>query len=116
MILQRTTLPLDTLGCAAAAVPVEHVLRAVPGVTQVFVNPVTEMTYIEYDPDQCDEHTLRAALDELGYGHTPAHRPPAEPWRGQRGRVGWLLAIAYRALRRRRSPVTRSLQHQEKRQ
>ena len=116
MMLQRATLPLDTLGCAAASVPVEHALRSVPGVTHVYVNPVTEMAYIEYDSDRCDERTLRAALDELGYGATPGHQPPAIPRHGQRGWIGRLLTVASRALRRIRSPATRNLQNLEKTQ
>ena len=116
MMLQRATLPLDTLGCAAASVPVEHALRSVPGVTHVYVNPVTEMAYIEYDSDRCDERTLRAALDELGYGATPGHQPPAIPRHGQRGWIGRLLTVASRALRRSRSPATRNLQNLEKTQ
>ena len=116
MILQRATLPLDTLGCAAASIPVEHALRSVPGVTHVYVNPVTEMAYIEYDSDRCDERTLRAALDELGYGATPGHQPPAIPRHGQRGWIGRLLTVASRALRRSRSPATRNLQNLEKTQ
>ena len=117
MILQRATLPLDTLGCAAASIPVEHALRSVPGVTHVYVNPVTEMAYIEYDSDRCDERTLRAALDELGYGATPAHQPPAIPRHGrQRGWIGRLLTVASGALRHRRSPATRNRQNLEKTQ
>ena len=116
MILQRATLPLDTLGCAAASIPVEHALRSVPGVTHVYVNPVTEMAYIEYDSDRCDERSLRAALDELGYGATPAHQPPTVPRHRQRGWIGRLLTVVSRAVRRRRSPATRNLQNLERTQ
>jgi cation transport ATPase len=116
MILQRATLPLDTLGCAAASVPVEHALRSVPGVTHVYVNPVTEMAYIEYDSDRCDERTLRAALDQLGYGAAPADPPRTIPRHRQRGFIGRLLTVASRALRRRRSTATRNLQNLEKTQ
>ena len=114
MILRCTTIPLDTFGYSAAAVPIEHALRAVPGVTHVYVNPVTEMAYVRYDQDRCDERTLRAALDDLGHGATPQQWPLAEPGHRHEGRVARLLTIAYRALRRRRSPVTRNLEDREK--
>lgn len=114
MILQRATLPLETLGCAAARVPIEHALRAVPGVTHVFVNPVTEMAYVEYNPERCDEHTLRVTLAELGYGTTPGHQSSVDGPRDQHERFRWLRAVAYRALRSRRSPATRALYDQEK--
>ena len=107
MSLQRITLPLDTLGCAASAVPVEHALRAVPGVTQVFVNPVTEMAYVEYDRDRCQERAIREALVESGYRSASAHEAPAE-LPGRRGRlIGRLVAAALGVLRRSRQPATR---------
>ena len=115
MTLQHATLPLDTLGCSAAAVPVEHALRAVAGVTHVFVNPVTEMAYVEYDPERCDAYTLRMTLEKLGYDRTPEHLAPDNPQRRQHARFGWWLrAVADRAFRSRRSPATRALHDQEK--
>ena len=73
--LQHAAVPIRQLGCAEAAPGIERELRAVPGVTRVYVNPVTEMAYVEYDADQCDETTLRASLIRAGYDE----RPSAEP-------------------------------------
>ena len=101
MSLQRSTFPLPTLRCAAESVAVEHLLRAVRGVAQVFVNPVTEMAYVEYDTDRCDEDSLRAALETAGYAVTPLQRLRAEPRRREEGGVRRLMRIALGAFRRR---------------
>ncbi len=71
------TLPICELGFAGAAPGIERALRDVPGVTLVNVNPVTEMAYVEYDSDGCDEYTLRAALDRAGYLEKPVELPLA---------------------------------------
>ena len=113
MSLQRITLPLDTLGCAASAIPVEHALRSVPGVTQVFVNSVTEMAYVEYDQERCDERALREALVESGYGSVSAHRAPPELSNRRGRRIGRVVAAALGALRRPRPPATRSPRNED---
>ena len=73
--LQHAAVPIRQLGCAAAAPAIERELRAVPGVTRVYVNPVTEMAYLEYDADQCDEATLRASLIRAGYDDRTSEKP-----------------------------------------
>ena len=115
MSLQRSTLPLPTLRCAAEAITVEHVLRAVPGVTHVFVNPVTEMAYVEFDPDKCDAHSIRAALETAGYAASPIQRRPAITRRRQDGGVRRLVRMALGGFRR-RVQVGSSLQNREKAQ
>jgi copper chaperone CopZ len=65
----RTTLPLTTPGCGGgAALTVERELASVPGVTRVYVNPLTEMAYVEYDAARCGDAELTAALRRAGYG------------------------------------------------
>lgn len=64
---RTTTLLLERAYCVAGtAATLERVLRAVPGVRRVFVNPVTEAAYIETDADACTEQDLVKALDSLG--------------------------------------------------
>ena len=70
---QHVVLPIRDLGCADAAPTIERVLRNVPGVTRVYVNPVTEMAYVEYESERCGEVALRSALDRAGY-KTPEPR------------------------------------------
>ena len=79
MTLQHTALPIYNLGCAGgAAGTVERLLRGVPGVTRVYVNPVTEMAYVEYDGERCDERQLTAALERSGYDDAAARRARSE--------------------------------------
>lgn len=73
--VQHVALPIRELGCAANAPGIEHTLRKVPGVSRVYVNPVTEMAYVEYDPSVCDEAAVAAALRRAGFG---APQDPAE--------------------------------------
>ena len=65
MTRAHTTLPVNPRGCTGTTT-LEKTLRDVPGVLRVYVNPVTEMAYIEYDADRCDEHLLATTLAREG--------------------------------------------------
>ena len=66
MTRAHATLPVNPLGCTGTTT-LEKTLRDVPGVLRVYVNPVTEMAYVEYDGDRCDEHILATALAREGF-------------------------------------------------
>jgi cation transport ATPase len=69
MTTARVTLPLDNLGGGGGeALAIERAIATLPGVTQVYINPLTEMAYVAYDPALVGRQHLRAALDRLGYG------------------------------------------------
>lgn len=69
MTLRHVALPLYNLGCAGGgATTIERILRPVPGVMRSYVNPVTEMAYVEYDRERCDERQLTLELERAGYG------------------------------------------------
>lgn len=69
MPVARTTVPLLPLGCGGAGRSlIERALLAVPGVLKAYVNPVTEMAYVEYDPAQCAQGEIRAAVARTGFG------------------------------------------------
>ena len=73
MTTVRVTLPLYNLGCGGGeALAIERAIATLPGVTQVYLNPLTEMAYVVYDPALVGQQHLRAALDRLGYGAPPA--------------------------------------------
>jgi cation transport ATPase len=73
MTTAHVTLPLYNLGCGGAeALAIERAIATMPGVTQVYLNPLTEMAYVVYDPALLGQQHLRAALDGLGYGQPPA--------------------------------------------
>ena len=66
----RVTLPLaDLTRGGGDAVIVERALGEVPGVVHAYVNPSTEMAYIEYDPERTGVDRLKRAVQSAG-------RPP----------------------------------------
>lgn len=64
---QRATLILRGLGCGGAH-SLERRIARVPGVTAVYVNPATELAYVDYDPDNCELAAVAAAVERAGYG------------------------------------------------
>lgn len=67
MKTKHSTVLLEDAGCVAGSIQtIEHALRQVPGVVRVYVNPVTEAAYVEYDPDSCTEAALVAAIQSIG--------------------------------------------------
>lgn len=65
---QHVTLSIDGLSCGGGGVLiVERVLAHTPGVTHVYVNPATEMAYIEYDPTVTTLERLMEAVKRSGF-------------------------------------------------
>jgi len=68
----RVTLPLaDLMRGGGDAITVERALGGVLGVVHAYVNPSTEMAYIEYDPERTGVDRLKRAVQSAG-------RPPGE--------------------------------------
>lgn len=66
---ERITLPIYNLGCGGGgALAVERALAKVSGVTQAYVNPLTEMAYVVYDSALANANDLRGVIDRMGYG------------------------------------------------
>ena len=64
---RRITLPLYGLACGGGgALTAERALAKVPGVDRTYVNPLTEMAYVEYDPAITQPAQLIAALEGVG--------------------------------------------------
>jgi cation transport ATPase len=69
MHTERVTIPIYNLGCAGGgALTIEQVLRRVPGVAHAYVNPATEMAYVDYDPVLVNPSRLRTVITTAGYG------------------------------------------------
>lgn len=69
MATARVTLPLYNLGRGSSdTLAIERAIAGTAGVAQVYINPLTEMVYVVYDPALLDPEHLRAGLDRLGYG------------------------------------------------
>lgn len=65
---QRITLPIENLSCGGGDLPIiEHALERIPGVVYVYVNPATEMAYVEYDPALADPNCLIQAVEHAGF-------------------------------------------------
>ncbi len=63
----RVTFPIVGLGCGGGgASTVERVLRQTPGVVRAYVNPATEMVYVEYDAARTDQSALERVINSLG--------------------------------------------------
>ena len=62
----RLVLPIVELLCGDALALERH-LRRLPGVIQVYVNPATEMAYVEYRADEVTAETISVAVERFGY-------------------------------------------------
>ncbi|MBI4491648.1 MAG: heavy-metal-associated domain-containing protein [Chloroflexi bacterium] len=68
MSTKRLTMAIYDLGCGGGgALIVERALARAPGVARVYVNPATEMAYVEYDPALACPDQLIAAVERVGF-------------------------------------------------
>ncbi|GBD20795.1 hypothetical protein HRbin28_01243 [bacterium HR28] len=68
MSTARLTMAISGLSCGGGgALVVERALAKLPGVVRVYVNPATEMAYIEYDPSRLSWEQLAAAVESVGF-------------------------------------------------
>ncbi|MDE3074307.1 MAG: heavy-metal-associated domain-containing protein [Chloroflexota bacterium] len=64
----RVTLPVYGLSCGGGgALTAERALIRLAGVLRAYVNPATEMAYVEYDPAVCDVAALQNTLQSRGF-------------------------------------------------
>lgn len=64
----RLILTIFDLGCGGGgALAVERALIRTPGVHHAYVNPATEMAYVEFDPARCTVETLVQAVRRAGF-------------------------------------------------
>ena len=64
----RVTIPIVGLTCGGGgALSVERALQARPGVIRAYVNPATEMAYVEYASGKVTADDLVKVVEGLGY-------------------------------------------------
>ena len=68
MSIERITLAIYGLTCGGGgALTVERSLARTAGVLRVYVNPLTEIAYVEYDPAITDPTHLVEAVRRVGF-------------------------------------------------
>jgi Cu+-exporting ATPase len=73
--MQRVTLPVKGMHCAACVGKVERALDTVPGVDEAAVNLATEEATVTFDPARADFTRLREAVAAAGYDLLPPRAP-----------------------------------------
>lgn len=64
---EHLTVAITGLGCGGGGcLIVERAIARVPGVRRVYVNPATEMAYVDYDPQVMDRAQLITAVERTG--------------------------------------------------
>ncbi|MCL6640287.1 MAG: heavy metal translocating P-type ATPase, partial [Candidatus Rokubacteria bacterium] len=82
--VERRTLPVRGMHCAACVGKVEGALRAVPGVAEASVNLATERATVAFDPRRTDVARLREAVARAGYELVePTTAPAADAAAGE---------------------------------
>ena len=66
--IARVTYAIYGLGCwGGGAATVEHALTRTSGVNRAYINPLTEMAYVDYDSDVCGAQALMSAVKGACY-------------------------------------------------
>lgn len=61
-------IPVYGLGCGGGgAATIERALTRLPGVLRAYVNPATEVAYVDYDPAATDPPQLVRIIARAGY-------------------------------------------------
>ena len=66
--LEKATLKIKGMHCAACAVTIEDSLKKLAGVSNAAVNFATEKAYVEYDSEKATPQDLEQAVEKAGYG------------------------------------------------
>lgn len=68
MNTKRVTVPIYGLGCGGGgSLTVERALVKIPGIVRTYVNPATEMAYVEYDPTRTDPRQWIEPVERVGF-------------------------------------------------
>ncbi|WP_276483854.1 heavy metal translocating P-type ATPase [Paraflavitalea pollutisoli] len=98
----KETFPVLEMTCAACAVSVESMLKAVPGVQSAAVNFANQTALVEYVPQQVTPAQLQATVRSIGYDlvidkdNSTAIQEQAQEqhYRAIRHRTAWSIALS----------------------
>jgi P-type Cu+ transporter len=88
--MEKMTLKLQGMSCAACASAVEQAIRAVPGVTDCWVNFSMESASVEYAANRVTLEMLQRAIAAAGYSATPLEADSPPPTLPEPNREIWL--------------------------
>lgn len=61
-------IPVYGLGCGGGGAGlIERELARLPGTLEVYVNPATEIAYVQYDPSKAGPAQFAHAIEQAGY-------------------------------------------------
>ena len=63
----KAIFPVQGMSCAACAISVESILKAVPGVISANVNFAGTSASVEFDPDETGPEAMRKQVQKIGY-------------------------------------------------
>lgn len=67
-VVRGLRIPIYGLGCGGSgATTIERELASTDGVLHAYVNPATEVAYVDYDPAETDPLSLAQAIEKAGY-------------------------------------------------
>lgn len=67
--IERLVLPILGLACGGGgALTIERAIACLAGVRRVYVNPATEMAYVEFDTTRICRSALEMAVQRAGFG------------------------------------------------
>ncbi len=102
--IEKRTLPVLGMSCAACAARVDKTLNGQPGVRTASVNYAAATATVEYDTAQCSPEQLKAALQAAGYDllvgddrkqlEDRAEQAHDEKYRRLRQRTVWAIILA----------------------
>src|SRR5674476_993949 len=66
--MDKETLKITGMTCAACSARIEKVVSKMEGVEQISVNLATEKATVSYDPSLTDVSSIKAKIEKTGYG------------------------------------------------
>lgn len=66
-MMDKQTLNIRGMTCAACAQRIEKTVRKLPGIQQASVNLASETLFLEYDPASLSLHQIKESVTKLGY-------------------------------------------------